>query len=394
MFEREFPPLLSEQKIQAAAAFLSMELSARYANRSGIVATCALKDKNGVTLGEGAGKGINSKVGAMAESIEHFALDNYSCRDLVGFPVREIRHQQLLTMDGILANLPDSSELIDCIEMTDAQQGRIVWLPAVLQLPHDYLINKIKEKPRLSFLRRYSTNSGVAFGCSENEAVLHGLNEVIERHILSKVLMSLCGQHERLLLASPRREILDEVFARSAEIRSQAEGMKILITKTIYGVYFCMAIPKRPDGRYPMCPIGSGCSMDARIAIERAVTELTQSLELFDQSEMEGDLKAYALIRRSVNLHPLISLEILRNIDYVFKRLDPPQRVSVSDQIDSITAKIASTGLVVLRRAFLEFGNGCAVVQVYIPGLERFNLVRAGLPVVPQHLLHAKKFFA
>lgn len=223
--------------------------------------------------------------------------------------------------------------------------------------------------------------------------MLHGLNEIIERHALSKILMSLCGQYERLLLTSPSVDLLDEIFSDQAELRSIARRMKVLITKTIYGVYFSMAIPKRPDGRYPICPVGSGCSVDPHVAIERASTELLQALELFDESEKVADLKAYALMQRSLMLQPLINLEILRNVEYTCKRLDPPKRKSVTDQVDYIIKKTSLTGLRVLRRALFTFDNGCAVTQVYIPGLERFNLIRAGIPVVPQHLLHANRSF-
>ncbi len=185
--------------------------------------------------------------------------------------------------------------------------------------------------------------------------------------------------------------MLDEVFSGKTELRSTAATMKILITKTIYGVYFCMAIPKKPDGRYPICPIGSGCSVDAHVSIERASTELLQTLELFDESEKANDLKAYALIRRSFTLQPLINLEVLRNIEYTCKRLDPPKQTMVIDQIGCIIEKTTATGLRILRRTLLTFDNDCAVTQVYIPGLERFNLIRAGIPVVPQHLLHSNR---
>lgn len=266
-------------------------------------------------------------------------------------------------------------------------------IPAILQLPHRQLESKIKSDTQLSYLSRYSSNSGIAFGCSRHEAMLHGLNEIIERHTLSKVLMSLCGQHERRMLASPSAEVLDQVFSSQAELRVTAEGMKILITKTIYGVYFSMAIPKRPDGRYPICPVGSGCSVNAYVAIERASTELLQTLELFDQSEKANDLKAYALIKRSLTLQPLIHLETLRNIEYTRRRLDPPQRTLVADQIDHIIKKASATGLRIRCRSLFTSDNECAVTQVYIPGLERFNLIRAGIPVVPQHLLHANSSF-
>jgi len=330
-------------------------------------------------------------MGALAESLEHFVLDHHASQNLVASAINDIRNQPLLNMDGLLTNLPKSSENIDCVEMTDMKGGSMAIIPAVLQIPNKSLTDNINTRPGLSFLNRYSTNSGTAFGCSADEAILHGLNEIIERHTLSKILMSLCGQHERLMLTSPSTYMMDEIFSGQSEFRSLVEGMKILITKTIYGVYFSMAIPKRPDGRYPICPIGSGCSLDAHIAIERAATELLQTLDLFDESEKANDLKACALMQRSFALQPLINLEMLRNIGYTSTRLDPPMRTGVAEQIDYIIEKVAATGLHTFSRTLFTFENGCAVTQINIPGLERFNLVRAGIPVIPQHLLHANR---
>lgn len=394
MFEREFPVPLSEEKILYAASSLSLSFLTAYTNASKTVATSKLINSVGMTVAEGAGKGVHCKIGAQAESLEHFALDNDLSTGLVTSVIDDIRGQPLLSVDGVLANLPPSRLEIDCVEVTDTLSGIRVTIPAVLQLPRKDLTQKIDAWPELSYLNRYSSNSGLAFGCSENEAILHGLNEVIERHTLSKVLMSLCSQHESLLLKSPSAEVLDELFFGQVEFRTLVDRMKILLMQTIYGVYFCMAIPKKPDGRYPVCPIGSGCSVDARVAIERASTELLQALELFDESERDNDLMACSLMRRSLKLQPLIDLEVLRNIEYTCRRIEPAKVRTVSRQLDYIIAKISSTGMHVLRRTLLKFDNGCVVTQVYVPGLERFNLIRAGIPVVPQHILHANRSFA
>ncbi len=393
MFERELPLLISAEKITEAMSSLGLTASVEYVNPSNTVATCALKNNAGSTVAEGAGKGSNCKLGASAESLEHFVLDQSLYQSLVGCTIDDIRRQPLLNMDGLAANLPESSAMIDCVEMTDMRSGYMARVPAVLQLPHRYLADRIQTHSGLSFLNRYSSNSGIAFGCSENEAILHGLNEVIERHILSKTLMSLCGQHEQLQLKCPSHEVLNKVFSAQTQLRFIVESMKILITKTIYGVYFSIAIPKRPDGRYPICPIGTGCSVDAHVAIERASTELLQVIELSDESERENDFRAYNLIQRSPALRPLAHLEKLRNIDYTCRRFDPPERIPVADQIDYIIRKISDTGLRILHRTLFKFDNACTVSQIYIPGMERFNLIRAGIPVVSQQLLHANKPF-
>lgn len=391
MCEREFPIAAAEEKISQVASSLSLVFSTKYADRSKAVASSSLINGVGVTVAEGAGKGVHSAIGAQAECLEHYAFDHLSSQNIVSSFVSDIRDQPLLKMDGLITNLPMLRASIDCVEMADMRNGTAVRVPALLQLPRKELADKIRSYPSLCFLNRYSSNSGVAFGCSENEAVLHGLNEVIERHVLSKVLMSLCCLHEQLVLSIPSDGMLDQAFLDHSEFRSVAAGMKILIAKTMYGVYFCLAIPKTPDGRFPLCPMGSGCSVDVHIAIQRASTELLQAMALFDASEKATDLQALALLRRSLKLHPLISLDVLRNIGYACRPIDPPAPKSVADQVNWIVERITATGLTVLKSNLYKFTNGCAVTQVYVPGLERFNLIRAGSPVVPQCLLLANR---
>lgn len=393
MTEREFLPLVAREKISQAAQSLKLSTSTEYLDTSKTVATCTLVDEHGSILAEGAGKGSHAEIGALAESLEHFALNREHFKDLAYITTDKIRQQPILSMDGLIANLPETPSVIECVTLLDPRSGITAKVPAVLHMPNSPLTERIQFYKGLSFLSRYSSNSGIAFGCSKSEAILHGINEVIERHILSKVLMFLCDQHESLLMSSPSADVLDEVFFEHLDLRRAADGMKILVVKTIYGVYFSMAIPKIENAGHPICQIGSGCSVDARVAIQRAATELLQCTLLFDDSEKVADLTTLALLRKSERFRQLISLEMLRNIEHIFRRLEPPVKLSVAEQIESITDRVVATGLRVLHRPLLSFDNGCAVIHTYIPGTERFNLIRAGMPVVPQHLLHANKSF-
>ena len=393
MIEREFPVSTSEQKIREAIFSLSLVPSVEYIDSSKSVATCTLIDDSGAAVAEGAGKGQHCQLGALAESIEHYALEHCSSKGLVTRRINEVRHQAFIKLDGVLANLPDSEAPIDCVKFKDILNSRLITVPAIMQLPDKALVEHNTSLTEIAYLSRYSTNSGIAFGCSENEAILHGLNEVLERHMLSKILMSLCGQYDPILLRSVDAAPMREVFPDGSIFRTLAARMKILITETIQGVYFAMAIPKRPDGRYVICALGSGCSVEPRIAIERAATELHQTMALYDEVEKATDHSAIALASFSSTLRPLINLEVLRNTELSCRRLDPPKRLSVQEQVEFILERFAATGLRAFKRTLLDFENGCVVAQVYVPGLDRFNLIRAGIPVVSQHLLHANKCY-
>lgn len=391
MSERDFQALESELKILEALDSLSLIPSVAYSGVTNKIATCALKNHSGSIVSEGAGKGKHCYIGAMAESIEHYALENSAIDGFIHCSANDIRNQVPTQMDGILANIPPNNNCIECVEVSDIRSGVAILVPSILHLPHRHNSVDCSAPPGLSFLNRYSTNSGVAFGCSKDEAIPHGLNEVLERHMYSKILMSLCGQYDSLILKSPSGTVTDDIFEYCIKLRVVARDTKILISKTVHDVYFSMAIPKRPDGRFVICPVGSGASLDPRTAIERAVTELLQSMVLYDDVEKKHDRCARSLIESCRTLQPLIHLEALRNLEYTCQRLDSPPALSVAEQIDFITEKLAGTGLRAYTRIITAFKNECVVAQTYVPGLERFNLVRAGLPVIPQQLLHANK---
>lgn len=388
MSERDFKPITSEEKILAAVSALNLTAHANYKNTTKTVATCSLIGPNNVIVSEGAGKGQNCKVGAIAESLEHYLMGHTIRQNMLSASAHEIRSQHLISQDRLLTSLPDTDKQIDCVLMRDIHCGEAVRIPAILQVPDMHLSKKIQSDQTISFLARYSTNSGLAFGCSEQEAILHGLNEVIERDLLSQVLMSVCGRAQKLQLYRPSDEMLARVFSGSLALFSATRNMKIFMTETIYGSYFSMAIPKRPNGRHPICPIGSGCSADPYIAIERSVTELIQALEMFDHSEKKIDLKARDFINKVPFLRPLINLEPLRNIELNSCLFRPATGASVAEQVVHITNKISSAGYRVLLRAVFNFSNRCNVSHVYVPGFERFNLIRSGLPVVPQRHLN------
>ena len=386
MSERDYYPATSEHLIRNAISSLNLTETARYSNSLQTVATCSLHTKKGDLVSEGAGKGLHCIVGALAESVEHYLMQQPHENALIA-TTTEIRKQPALALDGIIASLPAGHKKLDCVLMSDDLLAEPTKVPLILLQPEAVVSEKLTIDPELSFMARYSTNSGSAFGCSRNEAILHGLNEVIERHILSNLLMTLCGQHESMALYTLEPGTLEDAFSELPDFIPNAKEMKILFYKSLFGSFFSIAVPKRPQGRYPICLLGSGCSMDLGTSIRRSATELVQALELFDETERAQDEKAYELLDPCPSLRPLIKLDTLRNKIFNASPLFPADTLTVEDQISVITRRLNQTGFQVLSRCVKELPNGCAVTQVYIPGFERFNLIRSGLPVVPQRHL-------
>jgi ribosomal protein S12 methylthiotransferase accessory factor len=63
----------------------------------------------------------------------------------------------------------------------------------------------------------------------------------------------------------------------------------------------------------------------------------------------------------------------------------PPHiELSVRGQVKRTAINLEKQNKTVFYRTLYEHPNFATVVQVFIPGLERFHLIRSGIPVAPQ----------
>ena len=63
----------------------------------------------------------------------------------------------------------------------------------------------------------------------------------------------------------------------------------------------------------------------------------------------------------------------------------PPRlELSVRGQIKRTLINLGKDNKTVFYRTLYEHPSLASVVQVFIPGLERFHLIRSGIPVAPQ----------
>lgn len=134
--------------------------------------------------------------------------------------------------------------------------------------------------------------------------------------------------------------------------------------------------------------IGSGCSLDICTAIQRAVTEQFQTHLLYDSTEESIDRKTLNLLSSSNSLKPLIDFAPIKNLR--LPTLDHPRKSSTStvpEQLKTLNNNLSITNRKIFQRTVARFSTNSIVTQVYIPGLERFNIIRNGLLVVPQHIL-------
>ncbi|MEU1371924.1 YcaO-like family protein [Streptomyces sp. NPDC005803] len=117
-----------------------------------------------------------------------------------------------------------------------------------------------------------ATSTGLACGNSRDEALLHGLFEVVERDVLYRD-----GQAGGRLRTLIDPATVDDPHGREVIARLAAAGMALeaAMVDGPYGLPVCVAYLWSQD--YPVVFAGGGCHSLPEIALTRAVTEAAQS---------------------------------------------------------------------------------------------------------------------
>ncbi len=207
---------------------------------------------------------------------------------------------------GFLPACLTPKKLIECFRLTSLNNNEDLFAPCVLLCPKTTQNIHEDSHSALRFLSRYSSNSGIAFGCTENEALLHGAHETIERHILSLFYMAVCGLGPTMELYTPSTDLLQTALRSHPVALASANSLQVIVIKDVLSVYFAVAFPKAGPGVHHLSPIGSGCSLEIHTAIQRAVTEQFQSEDLYDAVEESIDSQTFDLLSKSRHLKHLI----------------------------------------------------------------------------------------
>lgn len=313
-------------------------------------------------------------MGALAESLEHYLIaaqaPNSTASD-------DILKDMEPFDDWLLKSIPHDCQL-PYIKLKSVENYDEIRVPAIILCPTTKNIEDI-EKTAAGFLAKYATNSGTALGCTENEALLHAINEAIERHALSEYYLFLCGMAPAPKLYQPSKSFLEETFSHDNKLFNLAKKLEILISQDFFDVSFCVAFPRQKAK--VLCSIGSGCSISPSVAMYRAVTEYIQCEELYGPNERREDLTAKAMLSSSTRLaslvHPSPNCKV--------PELHPPRaELSVREQIKRTLLNLRKHNKTAFYRTLYAQQGLATVLQVFIPGLERFHLIRSGIPVAPQ----------
>ncbi|MFF4248902.1 YcaO-like family protein [Streptomyces sp. NPDC001822] len=222
------------------------------------------------TLSTSQGKGAThllAKLSAVMEAIELWHVEQ---------PLPIAAHGPAIEVasDCPVAALPAT---VPCPEQALA---RMVWdwTPATgLATGHEVLVpvdvvRRRSQRPEWSPGPLRATSTGLACGNTRDEALLHGLYEVVERDVLYRD--GLNDGRNRTLIDSAT---VGDPHSREVIDRLAAAGMafEMALVDGPYGLPVCVAYLWSED--YPVVFAGGGCHSSPTIALTRALTEAAQS---------------------------------------------------------------------------------------------------------------------
>lgn len=288
---------------------------------------------------------------------------------------------------GDLADDSLGGDVLDAESGADGEGGVLVPLflsaPWYLEAGSAPLRELLDDRCDYADLMRYSCNSGSAVGVTVAEALLHALNEAIERDALSLLLVRafLGGPGFRPRLIDPGT--LPDGPARAYAVAGKLTGspVHLLDITSDLGVPTMLAYTL-PTSRHPHRR-GTGTSLSPSHAAWRALTELVQTTlgERLPAGAHRGPVAPAA--------HPGLRAcsrfdlgRALREAHLVSLSSDAPAGTP-GDQVRTVVAALAARGFTAYGRTVHTLPSGVAAVHVFVPGLERFMLVTDGNLVIP-----------
>jgi len=339
-----------------------------------------------VQISTGAGKGdlVSARVGAKYEAVEHW-LTEYDAHV----------QSKLLPVNRVLAyggrgDVPlsllraQSDTRLLCRSFIDILDGATFFSPLMLFVPGYDKAVVSGDSCDYRGLRRYASNSGTAIGANSDEAMLHALNECVERDALSQFLLRYF-YYER---DDPLRRVDPACLgAREYSLYEYLEStfsteVVLLEISTEFCVTTCLAFFK---GRYDGPHIyGVGASINPWHAAYRALAELLQLHHVHELGLVRSDsIKAMSALERYPALHRALMFDIrtLTSIPTREIKLECIDAGGLARQVDCIARSLATHGF--KAGACMLRDGDVALVCVAVQGFERFFIVGSGNVVLP-----------
>ena len=378
------------------------------------------EDSIWVYSGKGPKK-IHAKVSALMESIERYCSlpSTYSNSIISGSYSQLSKSYKVLHPDEVVEPVEpfysDNQSIIDFMPGFDLINGEEILVPAQLGFSRYF------SKPPAVNAFPYSHTNGLASGNVLEEAICHALCEVIERDAVSiaevcasslpysllenfKIFLKNSQEIGDQLIDIPGIDFIDDpsIFSEVniSEIANEFDPVKYLvgrfddsgvsllikdITQKDIGIpTFTASSVEWISSNYGYFAIGYGTHLDSRIALIRAITELTQTRAVNIQGARDDCKKIEykendEIYKRKWQFMPSTSssLRPYNKKMIVFSEIKSYIMGDILDDIKFILKRLKKAGL--KRAIIVDLTHpklGIPVVRAIVPGLETFEVGR------------------
>lgn len=139
--------------------------------------------------------------------------------------------------------------------------------------------------------------------------------------------------------------------------------------------------------------IGSGSSFDHRLSIKRALGEASQTITLRGEEGIRREMSLAQELGKKKRLASLIGLSNGQHVRLGCEAIRSTGIKSITTDgiVDKISCRMSQLGHKVFYRHLTPPTNNLHVISTFIPGLDRFHLIRSGNLVAPQSWLRTSK---
>ena len=326
-------------------------------------------------MGKGA-DALSARVSALMEAVERISAESIDPARQRRASYRELLTSGLCPIDPQSCILPDDSDYapersFSWVESHDLMQGENVLLPLDLAL----------NPPSEGLLRAVDSN-GLASGNTYLEAVVHGLNEVIERDVQSQLEF-------HALFADPQDQpvhcpvIAPESLPAAARYwleRLQQHGLTLRLhdatndlgVATIRALISDFDYPT-PAGAVTQHFVGWGSAPNSELALLRAISEAVQSRLGVIQAARDSFNTTPLGIRTQTRAQRRRLLESQHYID--FRQVKSFSHGDLYEDLRFLLARLRAAGLSrVIVTDLSRADLGIPVVRVRVPGLAQFSV--------------------
>lgn len=381
----------AHQQIVAQLSALKLRARLRTVGDAALCVQARVYNAQSTEVARGAGKGhlAAARAGALYEALEHYLSDDLQASPLHRQASSYFAADSRFDDDSALAMLTAQQEdAIVCRTYRSLVDDQPFSYPLALTCPR-YCEQPLHDDPTdLRALRRYSSNSGTAIGATGDEALLHALNENIERDALSLFLLEqFYYQRPSGLRRVDPRSLGPEArtVLQALHQRFNAEVVVLDISREFCATT-CLAFINAPS----TMPVvyGSGTSLTPTHAAWRALAELAQLQALATEPPLschmlnaQRHLAPFARLQRCLQFTP----EHLMAQPVEWVHLNEHESLpDLGEQITRLVGDMVSHNLTPGVCTLFQSPLGTTLVHAVIPGLERFFLVATGNVVVPQ----------